>query len=97
MTARGASACNDASRAGERVSHWSFGLAYARRGRELQRDSSPVVWFVDIFGSSRRKETKKKRKKQHRVHAATELLLERMRNAECALVVYSYENKWAYT
>ena len=58
---------------------------------------TPVVWFVDIFGSSRRKETKKKRKKQHRAHAATELLLERMRNAECALVVYSYENKWAYT
>ena len=24
-------------------------------------------------------------------------LLERMRNAECAFVVYSYENKWAYT
>ena len=31
------------------------------------------------------------------VGAATELLLERMRNAECAFVVYSYENKWAYT
>ena len=28
---------------------------------------------------------------------SSELLLERMRNAECALVVYSYENKWAYT
>ena len=31
------------------------------------------------------------------VGAATELLLERMRNAECAFVVYSYENKWSYT
>ena len=57
---------------------------------------TPVVWFVDIFGSSRRKETKKKRSST----APTQLQsysLSGMRNAECALVVYSYASKWEYT
>ena len=61
-----------------------------------QRGLFTQWWFVDIFGSSRAKEFRRK-EAAPRPRRSTELLLERIRNAECAFVVYSYENKWAYT